>query len=539
MADFSALSELKNQQRPVRRNDKTYSKKKAQTAERRAMHFDLFGGGRDENDIANKMEKLSIHHDVRETPVRPLPEPTPSFEQRPTEHHPRPRGRRKDASSRKMAVCLYGFIGQLQEIDHHLQNLTPQDLQQLEPLLSLIEQQGVKDFQEFGRSIGKKYLCEKLGEGSYADVFKLQPKDFTEAEDLEKRGGLIVKIIPFKLTPETQNDIADMESITREVRLMQSVDALHGFVRCRGIHIVSGKYPDVLLEAFDAFKATRPVSAAHSNPLKDFSPQQLYAIMEMNDAGKPIYRLKTLSAFQVYDIFWKTAMTLALAEREIEFEHRDMHNGNICFKPLTKDGPIDAAQNLIEDMNKRPEVVLGMSNLQITVIDYTLSRAKLGDGSKSGLIVFDPMLFWETDSYVAQTEEDKRQWGTYRRAREWAKLVESEVEENARLDGLEYEARNKYERFLPKSNLFWLGYLLADMLRRTPAGRGASLPGSSRAAKNLQLELWATLAEVSTYLNNVQPTLLPVGADGLVTAAVVRGWLAPADMAAFKAQMEE
>ncbi|KIW35234.1 uncharacterized protein PV07_01940 [Cladophialophora immunda] len=522
MADFSVLSELRNQQRPVRRNDKTYGKKKAQSAEKRAMHFDLFGGDKNENDIVDKMETLTLQHDVRET-VQPEPEPEPTIplEQRPVEHHHRPRARRKVASSRKMA------------------NLTWLELQQLDPLLSLVGQKVVKDFQEFGRSIGKKYLCTKLGEGSFADVFKLQAKELADVEDLEKRGGLIVKIIPFRLTKETKNDITDLESITREVRLMQSVDALHGFVRCRGIHIVSGKYPDVLLEAFDTFKATRPVSAHNSNPLKDFSPQQLYAIMEMNDAGKPIYRLRPLSAFQVYDIFWKTAMSLALAEKQIEFEHRDMHNGNLCFKALTKDGPIDATQKVIEEMNERPEVVLGMSNLQVTVIDYTLSRAKINDGSESGLIVFDPMLFWETESYDPQTQAEKRQWGTYRRVREWARTVESREEALAELEGLEYEARNKYERFLPKTNVFWLGYLLADMLARSPAGRGASLPGSSRAAKTLQAELWEKLMEVSTYLNDVAPTLLPVGADGLIAEAVEKGWLAPADMAAYKAQVEE
>ncbi|OAG39552.1 hypothetical protein AYO21_06196 [Fonsecaea monophora] len=521
MADLGVLNELKNQQRPARRNDKTYGKKKGQSAERRAMHFDLFGRGGNENDIVDQMEKLTVHNDVRETPLQPLPEPTLPVEQGTDNHHHRPRGRRKIASSRKMA------------------NLTWLELQQLEPLLSLVQQKAVKDFQEFGRSIGKKYICTKLGEGSYADVFKLQGKDLADIEDLEKRGGLIIKIIPFKLTKESNNDITDLESVGREVRLMQSVDALHGFVRCRGIHIVSGQYPDVLLEAFDTFKATRPVSAHHTSPLKDFSPQQLYAILEMNDVGKPIYHLRPLSAFQVYDIFWKTAMSLAVAEKQIEFEHRDMHNGNICFKPLTKDGPLDASQKVIEEMSDRPQVVLGMSNLQVTIIDYTLSRARINAGDDSDIIVFDPMSYWETEAYNPENEAEKRQWRTYRRVREWARAAELEAKGGAELEGLKYEARDKYERFLPKSNLFWLGYLLADMLAKTSAGRGATLPGSSRAAKTLQLELWGKLMEVSTYLNNVTPTLLPVSTDDLIAEAVEKGWLAPAEVAAFKAQMEE
>jgi hypothetical protein len=76
------LSELRNQQWPARRNDKTYGKKKAQNAQARAMHFDLFGGGQKENAFVQKtydnsdvadtqtvegVEKLTISNLDRET----------------------------------------------------------------------------------------------------------------------------------------------------------------------------------------------------------------------------------------------------------------------------------------------------------------------------------------------------------------------------------------------------------------------------------------------------------------------------------------
>jgi hypothetical protein len=117
MAEFGALNELQNQQRPARRHDKTYGKKKAPTAEKRAMHFDLFGGGGDENEavqktgatkddenIVNKMEKLTLIEPAREISVQPGPESTVSIKQKPTDHNPRLRGRRKLISQKKMAV---------------------------------------------------------------------------------------------------------------------------------------------------------------------------------------------------------------------------------------------------------------------------------------------------------------------------------------------------------------------------------------------------------------------------------------------------
>lgn len=120
MDDFTALSELRNQQRPVRRNDKTYGKKKTLTAERRAMHFDLFGGDRDENNFVSNSAVPEDEEDVVEgvkrltvadhAPVVDEPsvfESTSTPMQKHHEKHPRLRGRRKATSHRKMAVSAF------------------------------------------------------------------------------------------------------------------------------------------------------------------------------------------------------------------------------------------------------------------------------------------------------------------------------------------------------------------------------------------------------------------------------------------------
>lgn len=102
MADLGALSELQNQQRPVRRFEKTYGKKKVATAQTRAMHFDLFGGGH-ENKIKETIDRLTINHD-KDTPEKAAAIPPSSPKKPHTGHNPRLRGRRKAASSKKVAV---------------------------------------------------------------------------------------------------------------------------------------------------------------------------------------------------------------------------------------------------------------------------------------------------------------------------------------------------------------------------------------------------------------------------------------------------
>jgi serine/threonine-protein kinase haspin len=268
----------------------------------------------------------------------------------------------------------------------------------------------------------------------------------------------------------------------------------------------------------------------------------LYAILEMNHAGTPLGKLghsRPASAFQVFDIFWKTAISLAHAEREVQFEHRDLHNGNICWKSRTGDGQIDVKQELIEEMDEEPEVILGLSNLEVTIIDYTLARATIGD-----VTIFDPMEYWDHD-YVeveGESEGEKRQFKTYGAVRDLVAKADAEAMALAQLEGADYKAINKYERFVPRSNVLWLRYVLADLLARgggSCGGRGAYVPGSSKAAKKLQLELWRGLEEVEAYLRGTTATLLPTSADDLIGMAVEKGWLAEGDVAAFKAQTEQ
>lgn len=387
--------------------------------------------------------------------------------------------------------------------------------------------------------MGRKFVCTKLGEGAYADVFELRPKDAEEAIKVEERGGLVIKVIAFDVEKSTEtDDIANLESITREVQLLLALDRMHGFARCRGVHIVSGSYPDVLVEAFRNFKATGNPDAQNRDPTEVFCSDQTYVLIEMDHAGKPIGGFSNLSAFQAYDIFWKTAMILASAEESVEFEHRDLHTGNICCKARLLNGTTDIEADLVQNMTDEPKVRLGLSNLHVTVIDYTLSRAKVQSETGKELIIADPIIYWEDNQIVGDNLSDQRQFNTYRKVRDWAKAVEAKVEALAEMDEdkgrVSLEKVDKYQRFLPKTNVMWLWYLVKELLAR----RGRAVVGSSGAARRLQTALWRKLEAVSLYLDAV-PTLMPEDVAELLESAVQFGWLSQEDVAAYKAELEE
>ncbi|KAL2415696.1 hypothetical protein ABEF95_001816 [Exophiala dermatitidis] len=471
-----------------------------------------------------------IHPGQEETvPPKADPDPPVQLDQdqslpvkaNPAKQNPKLRGRRKAATSRKMAT------------------LTPDKRQRLEPLLAQIEQRYVRDFWEFGQVLARRYLVQKLGEGAYGDVFRLRPTDLDEAMIVRERGGLVIKVIPFTVDQSGSDDISDLEAVTREITILQTLDPLPGFPRCRGVHVVSGEYPDVLIDAFRDYQNEHDKSAINEEPSNADAANRLYVVIEMDDAGVPMHKVGQPSAFQVFDIFWKTAITLANAEGLLEFEHRDLHNGNICIKASRRNGPTDVRQEVVEDMEEEPEVTLGLSNLQVTIIDFTFARAKVGHDSDEARVVFDPIEYWEDCSARGQSESDNKQYDTYRKVRDWAKVVEDRAKATAALEGVGYLDVHKYSRYLPKSNVMWLGYLIGDLLSRSAVGRGACLPGSSRAAKRLQLNIWRTLEGVNAYVNAKTPTMMPESASDLLATSVSNGWLSHADLAAFRDQLGE
>lgn len=347
----------------------------------------------------------------------------------------------------------------------------------------------------------------------------------------------MLKVVPFGFEGTSSAwDTVQLPAILREAQLSLALDSLHGFVRCRGVSVVAGKYPDVFLQAFRTFKETHE-EAENEDP-DSYPPNQAYVIIEMNHVGTAIANLGVPSAFQAFDIFWQTVIILANAEQKLEFEHRDLHNGNICFKPRVRDGPIDVSEELITNMTQEPEVKLGLSNLQVTIIDYSLSRAKI-NGKEGEMVVFDPIEEWEEDLYHPGDEIDQVQFATYRKVRDWARAAQAQGEALASIAGTEVDRVDKYALFLPKSNVMWLGYLVRALLWRRGGLAKSATPGNiSQSAGGLQSLLWSRLEAVADNVGGA-PTLIPESAADLLETALSLGWLTKADLEAFEAEQGE
>ncbi|XP_023243936.1 serine/threonine-protein kinase haspin-like [Centruroides sculpturatus] len=127
-------------------------------------------------------------------------------------------------------------------------------------------------------------------------------------------------------------------------------------------------------------------------------------------------------------IFQQVACALAVAEEAIEFEHRDLHWGNILIAPTI--------QTTIDYVLRDDRFTMTTSGILVTIIDFTLSYLR-----KDGCTIFTNLA--DDDSLF--TGEGDYQFDIYRLMKE--------------------NNGNKWDTFSPYSNVLWLHYLLEKLLK--------------------------------------------------------------------------
>lgn len=70
----------------------------------------------------------------------------------------------------------------------------------------------------------------------------------------------------------------------------------------------------------------------------------------------------------------------------MQLKHRDLHLGNVCIKTTRSDGSMTPPSD-IEIMRQTWTSGFGLSSLETTIIDYSLSRAELRASEDSHQIV--------------------------------------------------------------------------------------------------------------------------------------------------------
>ncbi|ORZ35601.1 hypothetical protein BCR44DRAFT_31903 [Catenaria anguillulae PL171] len=272
----------------------------------------------------------------------------------------------------------------------------------------------------------------KIGEASYSDVFMIDT--------------LVIKIMPFDMPTHTtgtpassrrmsarmsrhnrrqslahsdtsmctnmtakmadNNDLRPLAALIPELKLSLAVSPLPGFIPTLAAHVVHDVYTPGMLDAWHAFTHTHPDDAL--NPPPPTHVPQWYCAVVMPFAGHPLDKVPLTKAKDVRSVLVQVAEALAVGEREVKFEHRDLHWGNV----------------LVSEAG------------DVKLIDWTLSRVE-------GVWTHVP-----EDVFGG---EGDTQFAVYRAMRE---VVEA-------------EGAGDWSGYYPRTNVLWLEYLVDKLAKKS------------------------------------------------------------------------
>lgn len=218
-------------------------------------------------------------------------------------------------------------------------------------------------------------------------------------------------------------------------------------------------------------------------------------------------------------------------------------------------------------MTERPGVLLGLSGVATTLIDYTFSRVRLDGGKREGEggvgvhegeelqktsfrefviegLEYDALLkktLREKQTNSGERFEDRMQQLTYAKV---SKIV-NHVHEKAEQDGTAHDPETgehitPWQHPVPRSNVCWLGYLITCLLGRSgKTAKTKYVPGSNELAKAVQDEIREKMIELKELLLEEEFEQMPRSAADVVRIGVERGWLGVRDIEKFKERLEE
>ncbi|KAK8123492.1 GSG2- Protein Kinase [Apiospora kogelbergensis] len=350
----------------------------------------------------------------------------------------------------------------------------------------------------------------KIAEASYAEVYRVT----------NERGTSIIKVIRMQspIKPQTKaqqkSGLVDEEphseaDLMGELKISEWLADIPGFVVYKERYIVQGKTCRELLETHQNFqkKAKRqdPGRAQFYPSPSRYLDDTRFLAVELGDAGTALEDFSLNSTDQMWDIFLHVAIALARAEAQVEFEHRDLHEGNLCIRQTGE--PI-----LLEDRDTA--AFFGHSGLEITILDYGLSRAS-GDADleESEPIAYD----LERDLSIF-TSEHAPQCRVYRQMRSF--LVHGDrtcippmghqVAYQEGIDGPICWAIHE-----PYTNVLWLAYIYEYLIENFQGPKK-----ELNSFKRVTRDFWA-------HLNPEADDSIPgfASASDIVMFAVESGWI--------------
>ncbi|TPX35082.1 hypothetical protein SmJEL517_g02506 [Synchytrium microbalum] len=315
---------------------------------------------------------------------------------------------------------------------HYPSQVSSSSLTPLEELLDMCNQSTPTTFEQILGNVALKSV-RKLGEATFSEVYSI-PHPQTPNE------LAAVKILPFDGDVPVNGCIQQSaHNVLQEFRITKIMGDLQketkaAFIPVVRLGIVKDQYPQELLYEWDRWDQENESESDRPDYMPD---HQMYAILILEHAGTDLEHSKLKTWKQAKSLLGQAVASFSIAEKEVEFEHRDLHWGNFMLKPTST--PKFTYQSESE------LITIKSTDLRATIIDYTLSRLYC---RKRNVLCF---LALDDEDYF--NGEGDYQFDCYRIMRE--------------------ETGRDWEGYHPKTNVTWLHYLGLKLLTKLPKTKSA------------------------------------------------------------------
>ncbi|KAB2048701.1 hypothetical protein ES319_A13G129000v1 [Gossypium barbadense] len=272
---------------------------------------------------------------------------------------------------------------------------TSSHLDRIDPftaLLGICEQPKPMKFLDLFSKYCAPESIAKIGEGTYGEAFRA--------------GNTVCKIVPFDGDFPVNGELQKKsEELLEEAVLSQVLNSLREFekndsnacttfIETIDLKVCQGSYDAALIRAWEKWDEKNGSENDHP---KEFPEKQVTA-------------------------------ALAVAEAAYEFEHRDLHWGNLL---LSRNGSVT-----VKFILEGKQISFRTYGLSVSIIDFTLSRINTGEN-----ILF---LDLSQDPYLFKGPKGDKQSETYRKMKE--------------------VTEDHWEGSFPRTNVLWLVYLVDILL---------------------------------------------------------------------------
>lgn len=158
--------------------------------------------------------------------------------------------------------------------------------------------------------LSEEWQLKKIAESSFAEVYKV----------VNSGGTSVLKIMALKPPkgPGARRETAvTVESVISEVLIMDIMAEIPGFLEFKACHIMEGKLPNQVVQAFDLYSDEKGTEFPHP---KAYQKDQLFMALELGDAGIDLENYKITTLAQLWDIVLGVIIALAAGEGEFGFE---------------------------------------------------------------------------------------------------------------------------------------------------------------------------------------------------------------------------